>query len=48
MQEECLQKKFVVFENDIDLRAHTLQLHPHKTAPRQIQVQYDRHHFLIS
>jgi hypothetical protein len=25
---ECLEKKFVVFENDIDLKAHQLEVHP--------------------
>ncbi|KAA8909334.1 hypothetical protein FN846DRAFT_776407 [Sphaerosporella brunnea] len=34
---ECLEKKFVVFENEIDLKAHQLEAHPNglsKTARR--------------
>ncbi|CBJ28569.1 C2H2 zinc finger protein [Ectocarpus siliculosus] len=39
-EEECLQKKFVVFDSEIDLAAHTLQMHPHKPIKRQIQVNF--------
>lgn len=38
VQEECLEKKFVVFPDEIDLRAHALQMHPDKAPPRRIQV----------
>ncbi|CAN0374430.1 unnamed protein product, partial [Ectocarpus sp. 13 AM-2016] len=37
-EEECLQKKFVVFDSEIDLAGHTLQMHPNKPIKRQIQV----------
>ena len=37
-QEECLQKKFVVFDSEIDLAGHTLQMHPNRPVKRQIQV----------
>lgn len=37
-QTECLEKKFVVFADEIDLRAHTLQMHPSRPIQRKIQV----------
>lgn len=33
-----MQKKFVVFDSEIDLAAHTLQMHPNRPVKRQIQV----------
>lgn len=27
--EECMEKKFIVFENEVDLKAHQLEVHPH-------------------
>ncbi|KAG9319080.1 hypothetical protein KVV02_003763, partial [Mortierella alpina] len=29
MDPECLEKKFVVFDSDLDLKAHEAELHPH-------------------
>ncbi|KAF8426403.1 zinc finger protein [Tirmania nivea] len=28
-EQDCLEKKFIVFESDVDLRAHQLEVHPH-------------------
>jgi hypothetical protein len=28
MDQECLDKKFVVFESEMDLKAHQLETHP--------------------
>lgn len=38
LQEECLEKKFIVFADEIDLRAHSLQTHPNRQTQRSIQV----------
>ena len=37
-QEECLDKKFIVFADEIDFRAHMLQMHPDQPIGRKIQV----------
>ncbi|KAF9183649.1 hypothetical protein BGZ51_003878 [Haplosporangium sp. Z 767] len=31
MDPECLEKKFVVFDSDLDLKAHEAEMHPHMT-----------------
>lgn len=28
-EQDCLEKKFIVFESDVDLKAHQLEVHPH-------------------
>jgi len=28
-EQDCLEKKFTVFESDVDLKAHQLEIHPH-------------------
>lgn len=38
LQETCLEKKFVVFDSEIDLAGHMIQMHPNRPAKRQIQV----------
>lgn len=34
MDQECLDKKFVVFDSDLDLRAHEAEQHPHMAHSR--------------
>jgi hypothetical protein len=34
MDQECLDKKFVVFDSDLDLRAHEAEQHPHMAHNR--------------
>lgn len=36
----CLDKKFVVFDNDIDLVAHNVQYHPNLSNNRSINIQF--------
>lgn len=47
LQEECLEKKFVVFDSEIDLAAHMIQMHPNRPAKRQIQVSLDVQHITM-
>lgn len=48
--DECLEKKFVVFENEIDLKAHQLEVHPNgltKNARRDAR-RIDMSHFQVA
>ncbi|KAI5819519.1 hypothetical protein BZA77DRAFT_157545 [Pyronema omphalodes] len=48
--DECLEKKFVVFENEIDLKAHQLSVHPNgltKNARRDAR-RIDMSHFQVA
>lgn len=43
LEKECLERKFVVFENEIDLRDHEIQEHPGKLGKkgRLIDIQFN-------
>ncbi|KAL4866083.1 hypothetical protein BDV12DRAFT_139381 [Aspergillus spectabilis] len=38
LDKECLEKKFVVFESQMDLKAHQLESHPHGLSGRDARV----------
>jgi hypothetical protein len=44
---ECIEKKYIVFRDSLDLQAHRVKFHKDKKA-REVQVCYHLHYMFIN